>query len=62
MKPRHFSLLMSRPHCPSGVANMTLKNSAERIAYVDHFMDHPDDANRLRSLKAEALRASGSGI
>lgn len=38
---------------------MTLRNSAERIAYVDHLMDHPDDSARLRSLKADALRASG---
>lgn len=38
---------------------MTLKNLAERIAYVDHFMDHPDDIAGLRSLKAKALRASG---
>lgn len=38
---------------------MSLKNSAERIAYVDHLMDHPDDAARLLSLKTEAMRASG---
>lgn len=37
---------------------MTLKNSAERIAYVDHLMDHPDDTARLRSLKTDALSAS----
>mgnify|MGYP003387751413 CR=1 FL=1 len=38
--------------------NLSLENSAQRIAYVDHFMEPPDDVARLRSLKSDALRAS----